>query len=287
MSDKQEINPYLAIFAALLFVATVAMTYLLVFGRHSYHYTSKPFTDFSHTNRPPKDGGPSDSSGTAGPLAAGGDAGMDDYSPLTHRQIQAPRDGFIYHNQETVTVVLPANRFSPVAAVRDSNFTWDDSPYYKAHTAVMPPMAKPEIDKFIEEKLLTRLDDIDFNQEIAPLMRRAASDPSIKNAADLINRGRYDEAFKILRSIAQTTDNIFLKSLAVSNLANLYMLSGDAAQQKKAEASLAVINTQLYLKTFPDKTNALKNISAMARDAVKRFENDRPYVGFKPPNKDF
>ena len=280
MSDKQELNPFLTALLVLIFVLVLAFTYILMFGRHSYHHEDKPFEGFTYTKKTEKDGKTVQTvftTASASPFT----------EPEYHMDVAVPKDGYLYDRFETISVILPKNKFSHIAAVRNSHFTWDDSPYYKAHTAKWSPMARSGFDTFVEEKLMTKLDDIDFNHEMLSLMRQAENNPSIKNAAEMIKNGQYDEALKLLRATAQNTDNICVRSLALSHIVNIYRLTGDSVQEKRAWGSLAVVNTQYYLKMFPDKANALKSVSAVAKGALARFETDKPNLNFKLPNKDF
>ncbi|HBC76139.1 MAG: hypothetical protein A2008_10045 [Candidatus Wallbacteria bacterium GWC2_49_35] len=282
MNDKQELNPFLTALLVLIFVLVLVFTYILMFGRHSYHHENKPFEGFTYIKKTEKDGKVEQSvftTASAPPSVTPG--------PATHSTVEVPKDGYLYNHFETIAVVLPKNKFSHIAAVRNSHFTWDDSPYYKAHTASLGPMARSGFDTFVEEKLMTKLDDIDFNHEMLSLMRQAQNNTSIKNAADMIKNGRYDEALTLLRTTVQTTDNICVRSLALSHIVNVYRLTGDNVQEKRAWGSLAVVNTQYYLKMFPDKANALKSVSAIAKGAIGRFETDKPNLNFKLPNKDF
>ena len=280
MSDKQELNPFLTALLVLILVLVLVFSYILMFGRHSYHHEDKPFEGFTYTKKTEKDGKVQQTVFTT--------ASASHYTaPEYHMDVEAPKDGYLYDHFETISVVLPKNKFSHLAAVRNSHFTWDDSPYYKAHTAKLAPMARSGFDTFVEEKLMTKLDDIDFNHEMLSLMRQAQNNPSIKNAAEMIKNGRYDEALTLLRTTVQTTDNICVRSLALSHIVNIYRLTGDSVQEKRAWGSLAVVNTQYYLKMFPDKANALKSVSAVAQGAIARFETDKPNLNFKLPNKDF
>ncbi|HOD40512.1 MAG TPA: hypothetical protein PKW98_11210 [Candidatus Wallbacteria bacterium] len=275
MNDKQEPNHFLTALLILIFVFAIFLTYFLMFGRHSYTHEDKPFEGFTYTK---KDG---NTDRTVFTLAS---------QPLfesTRQDILVPKEGYLFDHHETLSVALPKNKFSHIKAVRDAHFTWDDTPYYKAHTAKLGPMAPSHFDTFVEEKLMTKLDDIDFNHEMMPLMRQAQNNTSIKNAAEMIKNGSYDDALKLLRSTAQTTDNICVKSAALSHIVNIYRLTGDSVQEKRAWGALSVVNTQFYLKTFPDKANALKSVSSVAQSAIKRFETDRPNLNFKLPNKDF
>lgn len=281
MNDNEQLNPVLAGLALLLLVLLCLFTYFVAFGRHSYTHEAKPFDGFTYTKTTQKDGSIEQAVFSAG--TPGGAAPFE----ATHKKIDSPKDGFIYNHFETVAVVLPKNRFSPVAAVRNAHFTWDDSPYYKAHTAKMAPMARSDFDKYVEEKLMTKLDDIDFNHEIMPLMRQAQNHSGINNAAEMVKNGQYDEALKNLRDIAGTTDNLCVRSAALSHIVNIYRLTGDSVQEKRAWGALAVVNTQFYMKAFPDKVNALKSVSSIAGDAINRFKNDKPNLNFKLPNRDF
>ncbi len=285
MSDNRRPDPVMAGLAFLLLFLICLFTYFMAFGRHSYTHEAKPFDGFTYTKTTEKDGVMERSTFSAG--GSGADAFVISEPAVIYKHISSPKEGFVFNNVETVAVVLPKNKFSPVAAVRDAHFSWDDSPYYEAHKAKFSPMERSGFDSFVEEKLMTKLDDIDFNHEILSLMRQAQNNPAIKNAAEMIQNGRYDDALKTLREIARGTDNICVKSAALSNIVNVYRLTGDSAQEKRAWGSLAVVNTQIYMKTFPDKVNALKSISSVASSALKKFETDKPNLDFKLPNKDF
>jgi hypothetical protein len=280
MNEKQEFNPFLTALLVLIFVLVLVFTYILMFGRHSYHHENKPFEGFTYTKKTEKDGKTVQTVFTTASAAATA-------TPEYHMDVEAPKDGYLYDHFETISVILPKNKFSHLSAVRNSHFTWDDSPYYKAHTAKLAPMARSGFDTFVEEKLMTKLDEIDFNHEMLSLMRQAQNNPSIKTAAEMIKNGQYDEALKLLRATAQNTDNLCVRSLALSHIVNIYRLTGDSVQEKRAWGSLAVVNTQYYLKMFPDKANALKSVSAVAKGAIGRFETDKPNLNFKLPNKDF
>jgi len=270
-------NQVLTILLVLMFIFAFYFTYELFAGKHSHTYENKPFEGFTYTK---KSRTPTGETHLAYSTETPADA-------PTHKPHQIERTGYLYSKRETISVVLPKNKFSPIAAVRNANFTWDNSSYYNAHTATMPRMAPSHFDTFVDEKLLTKLDNIDFNQAIIPLMREANNNQTIKAAIRLIEKEDYDTALKMLTELAKTTTNVCVKSKALSHIANIYRLTGDAKQEKRAMGSLTITNAQMYIQMFPDKISALTSISPMAKTAVNNFQTNKPNLNFKLPNKDF
>lgn len=179
--------------------------------------------------------------------------------------------------------VIPRNEVSHLYAVRESSFTWGRSSYYDAVNAKFPPMNKSHFDDFVDTKLRPKFDKFVINHEMMGLMKQAENSQEIRDARTLMNQGRYAEALEIFQRVLKTTSNVCLKAAALSNITEIFRRTGDTVQEKKAQGALIVASAQVYLSSFPDQTNALKAVSPIAGDVMKRFSDDRLNVEFKAP----
>ena len=182
---------------------------------------------------------------------------------------------------------VPAkNKASHIKAVASlNNFTWDDGEYYKSTITPLEPMKQSSYNEFFENELKPMLDASGFNTAMVPLMQQAEQHPIFLQATDLYKKGRYKEAAELFANLADKSTNVYLKSLALGHLMDIYKKTGDGAQEAKAQTALLAVNAQLYFKAFPDIGDSLKKAYPKSDTAMKAFlKTDTGKSDFKAPN---
>lgn len=182
---------------------------------------------------------------------------------------------------------VPAkNKASHIKAVASlNNFTWDDGEYYKSTITPLEPMKQSSYNEFFENELKPMLDASGFNTAMIPLMQQAEQHPLFLQATDLYKKGRYKEAAEIFANLADKSTNVYLKSLALGHLTDIYRKTGDTIQEAKAKDAMLAVNAQLYFKAFPDIGDSLKKAYPKSDNVMKAFlKSDTGKSDFKAPN---
>lgn len=183
------------------------------------------------------------------------------------------------------------NKFSHVAAVRSlSSFSWDTSDYYEETVKPLEPMEKGSFDNYYDNQIKPMVENANFNSALSAQIDQAEKHPLYLEALGYYNRGKYKEAVEILANLAQQSPNIYLKSLALGYLVEIYKKAGDKEQEKKAQAALIINNSKLYFKAFPGSEKMLTiGQPPESKDVIKRLLAEKPKMDFKPPkkNRDF
>jgi len=116
-------------------------------------------------------------------------------------------------------------------------------------------------------------------------MQQAEQHPLFLQATELYQKGKYKEAAEVFANLADKSTNIYLKSLALGYLTDIYKKTGDAAQEAKAQNAMLAANAQLYFKAFPDIGDSLKKTYSKSDTAMKAFlKADLGKMDFKAPN---
>ncbi len=182
---------------------------------------------------------------------------------------------------------VPAkNKASHIKAVAGlNNFTWDDGEYYKSTLTPLEPMKQSAYNEFFDANIKPMIDASGFNTAMVPLMQQAEQHPVFLQASDLYKKGRYKEAAELFANLADKSTNIYLRSLALGYLTDIYKKTGDAVQEAKAQNAMLAVNAQLYFKAFPDIGDSLKKAYPKSDTAMKTFlKADTGKSDFKAPN---
>jgi len=184
--------------------------------------------------------------------------------------------------------VPPKNKLSHLQAVRElSNFTWDDSENYKSQLVPYQPMKQSNFDEYMEKKVKPAIENSGFNMEMIGLINKAEQNPQYLSAVELFNNGKYKEAVEIFAMLAEKSNNIYLKSVSLGYLLEIYKKTGDEVQAKAAQGALMVTNAKLYFKSFPGSEKTFTAFNKEATPVIKKLISEQPKMSFKPPKKSF
>ena len=177
------------------------------------------------------------------------------------------------------------NKFSHVAAVRSlSSFSWDNSAYYEETIKPLEPMVKSTFDNFYDNQIKHLVENSNLNPVLSAQVDQAEKHPLYLEALGYYNRGRYKEAIEIFANLADKSPNIYLKSVSLGYLVEIYKKAGDKEQEKKAQAALIITNSKLYFKAFPGSEKIITlGQPPESKDVIKRLLAEKPRMDFKPP----
>jgi|GEM_PF-3922450 len=179
------------------------------------------------------------------------------------------------------------NKFSHVAAVRSlSSFCWDNTAYYEETIKPLEPMAKSSFDEFYDRQIKPMAEMANLNPAVSAQVDQAEKHPLYLEAVAYFNKGRYKEAVEIFANLADKSTNIYLKSISLGYLVEIYKSAGDDEQEKKAQAALILNNAKLYFKAFPGTEKYMTaGQPAETKDVIKRLLSEKSKINFKAPKK--
>lgn len=184
--------------------------------------------------------------------------------------------------------VPPKNKLSHLQAVRElSNFAWDDNENYKSQLQPYEPMQESNFDQYMEKTVKPAIENSGFNMEMIGQINKAENNPQYLQAVDLYQKGKYKEAVEIFAMLAEKSNNIYLKSVALGYLLEIYKKTGDEQQAKAAQGALMVTNAKLYFKSFPGSEKTFTTFNKEAEPVIKKLISEQPKMSFKPPKKSF
>ncbi len=174
---------------------------------------------------------------------------------------------------------------SNIPAIANMTFSWDDSPYYKELLKPIPPPEKTTAEKIFDDKIKPLIDNCGFNEAMISQVNQAESHPLYTQALAYKKSGNYKSAIELLSNLAEKSDNIYLRSISLAQLTELYSLAGDEEQNKKAQAALMVMNAKLYFKAFPGTEKTFLMIQPEAKGVIQKLLAEEPKMKFTEPKK--
>jgi len=227
------------------------------------------------------DSGAADHGFTYGKRPAGTPAGKTGGYSSREAQNEAALDAIFAGQRKTPG----KNKFSHVAAVRSlSSFSWDNSAYYEETVKPLEPMVKSAFDNIYDNQIRHLVENSNLNPALSAQIDQAEKHPLYLEALGYYNRGRYKEAIEIFANLADKSPNIYLKSISLGYLTEIYKKAGDKEQEKKAQAALIITNSKLYFKAFPGSEKLITlGQPPESKDVIKRLLAENPKMDFKPP----